>query len=116
MHASRSRRTVGLVSTHCSRALATYTTMATQSPCTFAHNLCTLLQVLDEDGSRYIELPEFAKLYQNQVRFRHIVHRTCGSQPLQILATCCSCIRDNCSLAKLCLWLQLKKPDSVLTP
>lgn len=30
--------------------------------------LCNALQVLDEDGSRYIELPEFAKLYQDQVR------------------------------------------------
>jgi hypothetical protein len=29
--------------------------------------VCGILQVLDEDGSRYIELPEFAKLYQDQV-------------------------------------------------
>jgi hypothetical protein len=36
---------------------------------TSAHTpLCNALQVLDEDGSRYIELPEFAKLYQDQVR------------------------------------------------
>jgi hypothetical protein len=38
--------------------------------------LCDGLQVLDEDGSRYIELPEFAKLYQDQVRLV-----TCSRQP-----------------------------------
>ena len=112
--------TIAMLSTRCDRVSLAYSTM---SGCpdwswTSAHMpLCNALQVLDEDGSRYIELPEFAKLYQDQVRPCPEVHRICISQLLHmLLALCCFRIHDNRSLDDLCLWLQLKKPDSVLTP